>query len=154
MAQVEQPANLDRWHNPGSRLLTVILMRCGLRDRRRAARSRFDCVVRDGDGAPYLRYINRKMKREALVPIDEELEQAIAEQQQRILRPLARRRPLAVPRARQMNPDGRKPADHALLPRRRCATGWAAATSATSTAARASDPAPVAAHLRHPADQP
>ena len=31
MAQVEQPANLDRWDNPAYRLITLILMRCGLR---------------------------------------------------------------------------------------------------------------------------
>lgn len=31
MAQVEQPANLNRWNLPERRLLTVILMRCGLR---------------------------------------------------------------------------------------------------------------------------
>ncbi|MGH3855528.1 MAG: hypothetical protein ACRDR6_18970, partial [Pseudonocardiaceae bacterium] len=73
MAQVELPANLDRWNNPESRLLTVILMRCGLRVGD-ASKVAADCVVRDGDGAPYLRYTNRKMKREALVPIDEELE--------------------------------------------------------------------------------
>ncbi|MGH3781118.1 MAG: tyrosine-type recombinase/integrase [Pseudonocardiaceae bacterium] len=107
MAQVEQPANLDRWHNPEARLLTIILMRCGLRvgDATKVA---FDCIVRDGDGAPYLRYTNRKMKREALVPIDEEVEQAIAEQQQRILR----RWPdgsLWLFSAAKMNPDGRKP---------------------------------------------
>lgn len=58
-------------------------MRCGLRIGD-ATRITLDCVVRDGDGAPYLRYTNRKMKREALVPIDEEVEQAITEQQQRI----------------------------------------------------------------------
>ena len=84
MAQVEHPANLDRWNDPGSRLLTVILMRCGLRVGD-ATKIAFDCVIRDDDGAPYLRYANRKMKREALVPIDEEVEQAIAGQQQRIL---------------------------------------------------------------------
>ena len=107
MAQVEQPANLDRWNNPESRLVTVILMRCGLRigDASRAA---FDCVVRDGDGAPYLRYVNRKMKREALVPIDEEVEQAIIEQQQRILRRWPGGSPWLFP-APRMNPDGRKP---------------------------------------------
>jgi integrase len=107
MAQVEQPANLDRWHNPESRLLTVILMRCGLRigDASKAA---FDCVVNDGDGAPYLRYVNRKMKREALVPIDEELKQAITEQQQRILRRWPGGSPWLFP-APKMNPDGRKP---------------------------------------------
>ena len=107
MAQVKQPANLDRWNNPESRLVTVILIRCGLRigDASRAA---FDCVVRDSDGAPYLRYVNRKMKREALVPIDEEVEQTIIEQQQRILRRWPDGSPWLFP-APRMNPDGRKP---------------------------------------------
>jgi integrase len=107
MAQVEQPANLDRWHNPEARLLTVILIRCGLRVGD-ASKIAFDCVVRDGDGAPYLRYVNRKMKREALVPIDEEVEQAIVEQQQRILRRWPEASPWLFP-APKMNPDGRKP---------------------------------------------
>jgi site-specific recombinase XerD len=64
MAQVEPPTNLNRWHNPERQLLTVILIRCGLRvgDTSKIA---FDCLVRDGDGAPYLHYTNRKMKREA-----------------------------------------------------------------------------------------
>jgi integrase len=107
MAQVEQPDNLDRWHNPDSQLLTVILMRCGLRVGD-ASKVAFDCLVRDGDGAPYLRYVNRKMKREALVPIDEEVEQAIIEQQQRILRRWRGGSPWLFP-APKMNPDGRKP---------------------------------------------
>jgi len=107
MAQVEQPANLDRWNDPGSRLLTVILMRCGLRVGD-AVKVAFDCVVRDEDGAPYLRYDNRKMKREALVPVDEEVEQGITAQQQRILA----RWPGGIPGlfpAPKMNPDGRRP---------------------------------------------
>lgn len=107
MAQVEQPANLDRWHNPEARLLTVILIRCGLRVGD-ASTVAFDCVVRDGDGAPYLRYTNRKMKREALVPIDEEVEQTIAEQQRQILRRWPDGSPWLFP-APKMNPDGRKP---------------------------------------------
>ena len=41
----------------------------------------FDCIVRDADQAPYLRYQNHKMKREALVPIDEELQRLITGQQ-------------------------------------------------------------------------
>ncbi len=106
MAQVEQPSNLDRWHNPDSRLLTVILMRCGLRIGD-ASKVAFDCVVRDGDSAPYLRYVNRKMKREALVPIDEEVERAVAEQQQQILRRWPDGSPWLFP-APKMNPDGRK----------------------------------------------
>jgi integrase len=107
MAQVEQPANLDRWHDPGSRLLTIVLMRCGLRvgDATKAA---FDCIIRDDDGAPYLRYDNHKMKREALVPIDEEVEQAITAQQQQILARWPGGGPWLFP-APKMNPDGRKP---------------------------------------------
>jgi integrase len=107
MAQVEQPANLDRWNHPESRLLTVILTRCGLRlgD---ACRIGFDCIIRDGDAAPYLHYTNRKMKREALVPIDEEVEHAILAQQQRILRRWTDGSPWLFP-APRMNPDGRKP---------------------------------------------
>jgi hypothetical protein len=31
MAQVEHPANLDRWGNPAYRLATLILIHCGLR---------------------------------------------------------------------------------------------------------------------------
>ena len=31
MAQVEDPAKLDRWGNPAYRLITIILIRCGLR---------------------------------------------------------------------------------------------------------------------------
>ena len=44
-------------------------MRCGLRVTD-ALRLRSDCVVTDSDGAPYLRYFNHKMHRDALVPID------------------------------------------------------------------------------------
>ncbi len=83
MAQVEDPANLDRWGNPAYRLLTVILIRCGLRISS-AVTLPWDCVVTDADGAPYLRYYNTKMKREALVPIDDELRAMIGTQHGRI----------------------------------------------------------------------
>jgi hypothetical protein len=67
MTQVEQPANLARQNNPAYRLVTIILIRCGLRVSD-ALKLPFDCVVTDDSGAPYLRYRNHKMKREALVP--------------------------------------------------------------------------------------
>jgi integrase len=107
MAQVEQPANLDRWHRPDGRAVTVLLMRCGLRVGD-ACGLAFDCVVRDADGAPYLRYCNRKMKREALVPIDEEVEGEITAQQQRVLHRWPDGSPRLFP-ALRMNPDGRRP---------------------------------------------
>jgi integrase len=84
MAQVEQPGNLARQDNPAYRLATLILIRCGLRVSD-ALRLPFDCVVTDDAGAPYLRYLNNKMKREALVPLDDELLALINGQQQRVL---------------------------------------------------------------------
>ena len=82
MAQVEDPASLARQDNPAYRLITLILIRCGLRITDATAIPS-GCTVRDADGAPYLRYYNRKMKREALVPIDEELEALITRQRER-----------------------------------------------------------------------
>jgi integrase len=84
MAQVEQPANLNRWRYPEGRLVTLILIRCGMRVAD-ACTLRFDCLLHDGQGAPYLRYYNNKMEREAAVPIDEELEADIRAQQSRVL---------------------------------------------------------------------
>jgi integrase len=84
MAQIELPANQERWHNQDGRLVTLILIRCGLRASD-ACLLPFDCVLRDGQDAPYLRYRNHKMRREAAVPIDEELLGEIRAQQTRIL---------------------------------------------------------------------
>jgi len=84
MTQVESPTNLDRWPNPTGRLVTVILTRCGLRISSALALD-LDCLLHDGQQAPYLRYFNTKMKREAAVPIDEDLQAAIGEQQRRVL---------------------------------------------------------------------
>jgi hypothetical protein len=109
MNQIESPANLDRWPDPSGRLVTLILTRCGLRVSS-ALSLAFDCVLRDGQGAPYLRYFNTKMKREAAVPIDEELEAAIGEQQLRILEKWPDGAPLLFPRERS-NVSGNVPLD-------------------------------------------
>jgi len=106
MAQVEDPANLARQQDPAYRLATLVLIRCGLRVSD-ALRLPFDCVVTDDSGAPYLRYYNHKMKREALVPIDEELRALISEQQERIL-DRYRSGTVVFPRTSK-NPDGRMP---------------------------------------------
>ncbi len=106
MAQVEQPANLARQDNPAYRLATLILIRCGLRISD-ALKLPFDCTVADDAGAPYLRYRNNKMKREALVPLDDELLELIRCQQQRVLG----RYPsgtVLFPRTAK-NPDGKAP---------------------------------------------
>ena len=107
MAQVEQPANLARQDNPACRLITLILIRCGLRISS-AAGLAFDCTVTDADGAPYLRYYNTKMKREALVPIDDELFRLIGEQKQRVLQRFPAGAPVLFPR-QNGNLNGRRP---------------------------------------------
>ena len=107
MAQVEQASNLDRWDKPAYRLVTLILIRCGLRVSD-ALKLPFGCVALDAGSAPYLRYRNHKMNREALVPIDEQLQQLIAEQQQRVLQRWPGGVPVLFPRP-LANPDGHKP---------------------------------------------
>lgn len=107
MAQVEHPDNLARWHDPASRVVTLILIHTGLRIGD-ALQLPVDCIVRDTDGAPYLRYLNHKMKREALVPIDEELETEITRQQRRVTDRWPDTTPTLFPKTKA-NPDGRKP---------------------------------------------
>ena len=102
MAQIEHPDNLARFSTPAYRLVTLILIKAGLRVTD-ALRLPPDCVVLDADGAPYLRYLNHKMKRQALVPIDEELHALITEQQAHVGNAL-----VLFPRPTK-NPDGRAP---------------------------------------------
>ncbi len=106
-AQTENPANLDLWDSPAYRLITVILIRCGLRISSATGLSP-DCVVTDADGAPYLRYYNTKMKREALVPIDDELQAMITAQRHRNSGRWPEGTPILFPRP-HANIDGTRP---------------------------------------------
>ena len=83
MAQLEDEANLARMPQGHYELITRVIIGTGLRqgDARQLA---FDCLIRDPVGAPYLRYTNHKMKREAVVPIDHKLADLIVGQQQRV----------------------------------------------------------------------
>lgn len=103
MAQIEHPDALAQWTNPAYRLVTLILIRCGLRITD-ALRLPADCLVTDTDGAPYLRYDNHKMKRQALVPIDEELQALILTERARN----SSGTPCLFPRPSK-NPDGLLP---------------------------------------------
>ena len=107
MTQVESPSNLDRWTSPEGHLITLILIRCGLRATD-ACTLAFDCLLRDGQGAPYLRYFNHKMRREAAVPIDEELQAGIRAQQQRVADRWPARHPHLFP-ALKANAGGQHP---------------------------------------------
>lgn len=84
MSQLERTETLARFPDPQGRLLAKILMGTGLRVGD-ACRLPVDCVVRDGQGAPYLRYTNHKMQRDAFVPIDPGLAEAVAAQQHAVL---------------------------------------------------------------------
>ncbi|MFG1626229.1 tyrosine-type recombinase/integrase [Kribbella sp. NPDC049227] len=83
MAQIEAPASQDML-DPPDRVLLRILIRTGLRIND-AGRIELDCVVRDNQAAPYLRYYNHKMRREAFVPIDDELATEIRQLQEAVL---------------------------------------------------------------------
>jgi integrase len=107
MAQVEHPGNLARWPDPAGRLVTMLLIGCGLRVGD-ATRLPFDCVIRTADGTPYLRYLNHKLQREALVPIDDDLEHQLQEQQRRVLARWPDGAPVLFPQPTR-NPDGHKP---------------------------------------------
>lgn len=106
MAQLEHPDNLAQFKDPRGQLLVRILMSTGLRvgDGCKLA---LDCIVRDVGGAPYLHYTNHKMRREAFVPIDTELAEAISHHQQWVLAELPSATFL-LPRPTR-NPDGQQP---------------------------------------------
>lgn len=111
MQQIEDPANLDEFADSAMRVMTELLIRTGLRggDARKLP---IDCLVRDDDGACYLRYINHKPAREAYVPIDDALEARIVEQQQRVRARWAQAAVCLFPAARN-NPSGRTPVGRA-----------------------------------------
>jgi site-specific recombinase XerD len=133
LTQLEDPRNLDQWNDPARRLITLILIRCGLRlgD---TLRLPTDCIVHDADKAPYLRYQNHKMKREALVPIDEELEHHIVEQQRRVRDRWPDRTPVLFPEPERTPTAANASATPATS--MRWASGYTAATFVTSTAAQ------------------
>jgi integrase len=106
MGQLESPANLDRIADPRIRLLVQILIRTGLRVGD-ATRLQLDCLIRDPQGAVYLRYRNHKMRRDAVVPIDDELTPMIEAQQARTRQRFPNSGVL-LPRS-SANPDGRLP---------------------------------------------
>ena len=147
MAQVEHPDNLARFTNPAYRLVTLILIRAGLRVTDALSVSR-DCVVLDADGAPYLRYLNHKMKREALVPIDEQLHALIVEQQGRV-----GDAPVLFPRPTK-NPDGRASTSLVDLPARALSLAGPLRCPRRARPPGPADPAPMAPHPRHQVDQP
>lgn len=121
MAQLEDADNLDKLTDRRWRLLFPLLTETGLRIGD-ALHLPLNCVVHDHQQAPYLRYYNRKMKREALVPISTETASSIADQA-RWVRERYSARGLLFPSERH-NPDGGRPtSDYAV---RRALDKWIA----------------------------
>ena len=59
MQQVEDEARLARWDSPAYRLITLILVQCGLRISA-ALTLAFNCVARDSQSAPTCGITTRK----------------------------------------------------------------------------------------------
>ena len=106
MTQLEREDNLARFPDPAGRLLARILMGTGLRVGD-GCKLPLNCVVRDGQGAPYLRYVNHKMSRDAFVPIDDGLAEAITAQQEVVITMFPRAACLLPRRTRNL--DGKLP---------------------------------------------
>lgn len=84
MRQLESEQNLALFGNDDARLVLRILINCGLR-LKDARQLPLDCVVRDDAGAPYLAWINHKIRhRVAFFPLSEDLAGRIAAQQQAV----------------------------------------------------------------------
>ena len=113
MGQIDQDANLARLPDETTRTLIVVLIETGLRsvDARHLP---FDPVTTDQAGAPYLRFRNHKLSREAIIPISQRLLEQIRRQQQHLRQRFGFDPPLLLPRPRS-NPDGDKPFSAALL---------------------------------------
>lgn len=108
MRQLEAETNLDMFDGDDARLVTRILIACGLR-LKDARRLPFDCLIRDNTGAPYLAWVNHKIReRVAFFPISETLARHIADQQQQVLDRYPAGCRWLFP-ARKVNLDGSRP---------------------------------------------
>ena len=108
IAQIETDEALARLDHPDHQLMTRIMIRCGLRagDCRQLT---LDCLIHDGEGHPYLQYLNHKMKRTAYVPVDDDLAARVRSQQQAVLQRFDPQRPsLLLFPGSASNPHGTK----------------------------------------------
>ncbi|MFD8532266.1 tyrosine-type recombinase/integrase [Streptosporangium canum] len=109
MRQLEAPASLALFPHDEGRVILQIIMACGLR-LKDARHLPFEAIVRDNTGAPYLAWLNRKMRdRAAFFPISEALAEVIIAQQRRVLERYPDGCSWLFP-GLQANLDGKKPA--------------------------------------------
>lgn len=116
MGQLENPENLDRLPDLTTRTAVVILIETGLRSVD-CLRLPYDPITVDQAGAPYLRFFNHKLTREAIIPISQQLLEQLRRQQQDLAERFAPRPPILLPRP-HANPDGTLPFQWSALNRR------------------------------------
>jgi hypothetical protein len=107
MGQLERDETLDRLPDLTTRTAVVILIETGLRSID-CLRLPFDPITTDEAGAPYLKFLNHKLSREAIIPISERLVAQIRAQQQDLRERFPQPPPFLLPALRQ-NPDGTRP---------------------------------------------
>ncbi len=105
MSQLE--AKLDRLPDGPTRRIVVLLIETGRRAGELCTIDN-DCVIHDGDGHPYLRYYQSKMRKEHTIPINERTLETIEEQQAWVRQRWPGGSPWLFPRLR-VNPDGAYP---------------------------------------------
>ena len=107
MGQLERDETLDRLPDLTTRTAVVILIETGLRSID-CLRLPFDPITTDEAGAPYLKFRNHKLSREAIIPISERLVAQIRRQQQDLRERFPTPPSILLPALRQ-NPDGERP---------------------------------------------
>jgi len=109
MGQIDNDSNLAALPDETLRTLLVVLIETGLRsvDARHLP---FDPVTIDQAGAPYLRFCNHKLSREAIIPISQRLLGQIRRQQTELRSSYGFDPPLLLPRKRA-NPTGERAMD-------------------------------------------
>jgi site-specific recombinase XerD len=120
MAQLENPANLALLPDAITRHLLVVIMETGLRANDACALA-FNPIVEDSAGWPCLRYHNRKMAAEQLVPLSAKAADAIRAQQADLQARWPGGPPPRLFPSPYANPDGTRPFSYATL-RQRLAT--------------------------------
>lgn len=98
-AQLETDQALDRLPDLTTRTGARILIETGLRSVD-CLRLPFDPITVDESRAPYLRFFNHKLSREAIIPISERLTMQIRSQQLDLTERLGTAPPFLLPRAR------------------------------------------------------
>ena len=117
MGQIESEANLDRLPDLTTRTAIVILIETGLRSVD-ALRLPFDPVTTDQAGAPYLRFTNHKLSREAIIPISQRVLEQIRAQQRDLDERFGQPRPPYLLPALKANADGSRPLTWGAMSRR------------------------------------